>query len=372
MNLNMIRPKNETEDLLLSITKNCETLIEQTDTKAQETLEFKMTKPREIFHFKSPIQIQGDWMIGLTNLEVYNSIFNITNKNKKFEIYRDTSTKFGFIELKDELEEILNIPHITNEHLDDEVLGRRILDEYYKLSREKMNTDGYMVLLLGYARSLFRDFESYLRIVVGLDEEDIQLILKEYNSHFITYELTPGIYTIQDISDAIQTFSGHKETIQLEYDDISMKTKIILKFKNNEKGLFALGTLRFDERSFFHTLLGFEPYWDYKPTNSNRDGIPGVYTSNKILNLSSKNKIHLKCDCIDGSIQDGLRQPILFSFVLDKPSGYKVFCEPETIHYKRINKSVLNTITFYLEDDNNEEVDFNQETLTFTLQMVKI
>ena len=45
MNLNMIRPKNETEDLLLSITKNCETLIKQTHTKPEETLEFKMNKP---------------------------------------------------------------------------------------------------------------------------------------------------------------------------------------------------------------------------------------------------------------------------------------------------------------------------------------
>ena len=88
--------------------------------------------------------------------------------------------------------------------------------------------------------------------------------------------------------------------------------------------------------------------------------------------MSSTIKIHLKCDAIDGSIQDGVRQPILFSFVLDKPAGYKVFSEPETIHYKKRNKSVLNTITFYLEDDNNEEVDFNGETLTFTLQMIKI
>ena len=80
----------------------------------------------------------------------------------------------------------------------------------------------------------------------------------------------------------------------------------------------------------------------------------------------------MKCDLIDGSIQDGLRQPILFSFVLDKPSGCRVFCEPETIHYKKRNKSVLNMITFYLEDDNNEEVNFNGETLTFTLQMIKI
>ena len=70
MNLNMIRPKNETENLLLSITKNCETLIEQTHRKAEETLDFKMTKPKETFHFNPPIQIQGSWMIGLTDLEV--------------------------------------------------------------------------------------------------------------------------------------------------------------------------------------------------------------------------------------------------------------------------------------------------------------
>ena len=122
--------------------------------------------------------------------------------------------------------------------------------------------------------------------------------------------------------------------------------------------------IRFNEKSFFSTIPGFTPGWDYKRYNQ--------YLSQKSVNLSSTNKIHLKCDAIVGSIQDGVRQPILFSFVSDKPSGYKVFCQPETIHYKKINKSVLNTITFYLEDDNNEEVNFNEETLTFTLQMIKI
>ena len=71
-----------------------------------------------------------------------------------------------------------------------------------------------------------------MRIRVCLDEEDIQLILKEDNSHFITYELSPGIYTIKDISDAVYTFSGHTEIIESEYNDISMKTKIILKYKD--------------------------------------------------------------------------------------------------------------------------------------------
>ena len=37
MNLNMIRPKNQTEGLLLSVTENCGTSIEQTHTKPEET-----------------------------------------------------------------------------------------------------------------------------------------------------------------------------------------------------------------------------------------------------------------------------------------------------------------------------------------------
>ena len=264
MNLDMIQPKNETENLLLSITKNCETLIKQTHRKAEETLEFKMIKPRETFHFTPPIQVKEDWMLGLVDLEVYNSIFNITEENNKFELYRDTSDKFGFLELKDEIEEILDISHITNEHLDDEILGPQIIDEFIKLSTEKRNSDGYMILLYGYTRSRFRDFESYLRTVIGLDEKDIQLILKEYNSHFITYELTPGIYSIQDISDTIYNFSVNNESMKVEDDDISMKTKIILKYIGERK-MFVLGTLRFDERSFFqffrfYTILGLQTF----------------------------------------------------------------------------------------------------------------
>ena len=86
MNLNIIQVKNETEDLLLSITKNCEKLIEQIHRKPEETLEFKMNKPRETFDSIPSKPIEGSWLIGLTSLEVYNSIFNITKENNKFEL----------------------------------------------------------------------------------------------------------------------------------------------------------------------------------------------------------------------------------------------------------------------------------------------
>ena len=79
----------------------------------------------------------------------------------------------------------------------------------------------------------------------------------------------------------------------------------------------------------------------------------------------------MKCDVIDGSFENGIRKPIFYTFILDKPFGYKVFYEHETIHHQITNKSVWNTITFLLENDNHKEVNGNGETLTFTLQLMK-
>ena len=364
MNLNMIRPKNESEDLLLSITKNCETLIQQTHRKPEETLEFKMIKTRETFHFNPPIQVKEDWMLGLVDLEVYNSIFNITEENNKFELYNFPDEKAGGVtyeKVRDEIEKDLDIEDITAEDLQDDIIGPIIIEEYKEQVTKRMNDEQYMNILAIYTRSVFQDFESFLRTQIDLVEDDIKLVLDEYNSNFITYELEPGIYTYRDIAEAVfyilqSEYPQCDSEILIRLDDITRKTKLVVR-----SGIIAI---RFDEKSFFSTILGFTPGWDYKHYNQ--------YLSQKIVNLNSTNKIHLKCDAIDGSVVNGIRQPILYSFVLDKPAGYKVFSEPETIHYKKINKSVLNTITIYLEDDNNKEVDFNGETLTFTIQMIKI
>ena len=250
---------------------------------------------------------------------------------------------------------------ITDEDLQDDIIGPNIIEEYVEQVTKRMKDEQYMNILSIYTSSVFQDFESFLRTQIDLVEDDVKLVLDEYNSSFITYELEPGIYTFKDFSEALfnilqSDYPGPSNVIDTEYDNIIMKTKLVVRS--------GITVIRFDEKSVFCNILGFTPGWDYKHYNK--------YTSQKIVNLGSTNKIHLKCDCIDGSVVNGSRQSILYSFVLDKLPGYKVFCKPETIHYKKINKSVLNTITFYLEDDNNKEVDFNGETLTFTLQMIKI
>ena len=101
MSLNMIPPKNTTENLLLSIAKNCETFFRRIHTKPQETPEFEFTKPRETFLFNPPLSIEGSCMIGLTSLEVYISIFKILEQNNKFERFTDIYIEFSFMGLKD-------------------------------------------------------------------------------------------------------------------------------------------------------------------------------------------------------------------------------------------------------------------------------
>ena len=49
MNLYSHKPKNETDDFLILITKITNTPVAQTKTNKQETLEFKTTEPQILF-----------------------------------------------------------------------------------------------------------------------------------------------------------------------------------------------------------------------------------------------------------------------------------------------------------------------------------
>ena len=77
MNRDEITLKNQTKDFLLSLTKNCQKLDNQTQRKPRETLEFKFIRARENLLLKPSIVLGLDskLMIGLTNLEVKNFIF---------------------------------------------------------------------------------------------------------------------------------------------------------------------------------------------------------------------------------------------------------------------------------------------------------
>ena len=150
--------------------------------------------------------------------------------------------------------------------------------EEYKVTKN-LKDDKYMYILSGYSSSIFQDFERFRRTEDDLIEDDIKLVLDEYNSSFITYEISPGIYTFKDISEILLNFlqseyEGETKKIVIEFDDITRKTKLLLRL-----GIMAI---RFDEKSFSSTILGLTSGWDYKHYDK--------YISQKVVNLSNTKK----------------------------------------------------------------------------------
>ena len=52
-----------------------------------------------------------------------------------------------------------------------------------------------MKILSIYTSSVFKDFKSFLGTQIDLIGDDVNMVLDENNSSFITYELEPGIYS---------------------------------------------------------------------------------------------------------------------------------------------------------------------------------
>ena len=62
-------------------------------------------------------------MVGLPSLEVYNSVFSISENNKKVELYTDNFDEFSVAELIEEVEVILGVGDTKPAHLQDDILG---------------------------------------------------------------------------------------------------------------------------------------------------------------------------------------------------------------------------------------------------------
>ena len=353
-------------ELLLLIKKHTDTLIEQTITKPQETLEFKINKQMQTFSFNPPINLveEGKWLLAVSSFECTISVFNITNENNSFSIiipghYQNKSDEKTI----DDLNKLLELKSLEL-HVE-EVKKRgnkiKIADKEYKLS--DFDNQKYEILQ-DLKNAKHNDLEDLVyRMRLSYDEIMDILDLKYIPTKRTGYSLNPGIYEVIYLNNTLKYILPKNVKVNITIDDIRLKSNL----KINQ-------TLIFTERSFFYTILGFTQSRSYPLDDI--DGfyqlIAGSYKSDRPINITGIDKIHLKCDCIQGLIVNGIREPILYSFALSSPTGRKIYKEPRIKLFKKINKSVLSHITFYFEDDDHKPVDFHNETISFTCQLVKI
>ena len=341
-------------------------MIKNTLTKPKETLEFKMNKQRQTFSFNPPINLveEGKWLLAVSSLECTNSVFNITNENNSFSIiipghYQNKSDEKTIDDLNKKLEVKSLELHV------EEVRKRgnkiKIGDSEYKLS----DVDTQKIEILEELKKVkYNDLEDLVyRMRLSYDEIIDILDLKYIPTKRTAYCLNPGLYEVVDLNNTLIYILPDNVKVTITIDDIRLKSNL----KTNQ-------TLIFTEKSFFYTILGFTRSQSYPLDDL--EGfyqlIAGSYKSERPINISGIDKNHLKCDCIQGSIVNGLREPILYSFALSSPPGHKIYTEPRVKLFKNANKSVLSHITFYFEDDDHKPVDFNGETVSFTCQLIKI
>ena len=75
-------------ELLLLNKRHTDTLIQQTNTKPEETLEFKTNKQMQTFSFNPPINLfeESKWLLAVSSFECTSSVLKITNENNSFSI----------------------------------------------------------------------------------------------------------------------------------------------------------------------------------------------------------------------------------------------------------------------------------------------
>ena len=91
----------------------------------------------------------------------------------------------------------------------------------------------------------------------------------------------------------------------------------------------------------------------------------------KLLTIPGTDKVRFECDCLNGSFVKRVRECFLYSFGLNSLPSRKIYKKSRIITFKKINKSVLFHITFYLEDGDNKPVEFNGIPISFTRQLNK-
>ena len=216
-------------ELLLLTKKHTDTLIEQTRTKPQETLEFKMNKQRQTFSFNPPINLleEGKWLLAVCLFECTNSVFNITNENNSFSIiipgnYETESAQKTIVELNNLLE--LRSQNGIELHVEQVRKKGLILINDYSLSSLGMFKDEILEELKNVK---YNDLEDLVyRFKLTYDEIMDILDLKYIPTKRTGFSIEPKIYNVVDLNNTLKNILPDNVKINITIDEKKYKSNL--------------------------------------------------------------------------------------------------------------------------------------------------
>ena len=205
-------------ELLLLIKKHTDTLIQQTKTKPQETLEFKMNKQRQTFSFNLPIKLveEDKWLLAVSSFECTNSVLNITDDNNSFSIIIPAHWESELADkIIDELNRLLKLKtldlHVNEVRKRGNII--KIGGKEYKLS----DFDNQKYEILGELKNVkYKDLEDLVyRMQLTYDEIINILDLKHIPTKRMGYSIEPNIYIVVDLNKTLKNISPNNIKINV-------------------------------------------------------------------------------------------------------------------------------------------------------------
>ena len=113
----------------------------------------------------------------------------------------------------------------------------------------------------------------------------------------------------------LKSLHPNEVKVKITNDDVRLKSNLTTK-----------QTSKFSKKFSLYINLGFTQ--SHSGELGDIEGFvqltPGTYKSDKPVNITGIVKIDLKCDCLQRSIVNGTREPVLYTFALSSPPGHEL------------------------------------------------
>ena len=194
-----------------------------------------------------PLSLEhGEWMLGLTSLEVQNYVIIKTTENKKFEIHRSKEEKCFSEQARYSLTGLNNDDRKKNRKFQNKDVRRPIVIDKLKakgfinvnivrklihLTEGEINSvitsnnakfSVHILTLKGYEQSCFQDLESFFRRNKLEESNTMFFVQKKANSTFATNEIPPGVYEVSHFKSIL----NNSKTASVSFDIVTIEKKL--------------------------------------------------------------------------------------------------------------------------------------------------
>ena len=183
-------------------------------------------------------------------------------------------------------------------------------------------------------------------------------------STWITITLEEGAYELVHIQNEIKrqmVNNKHADSKGEPYINIGILFQTFKSFINIRASNPSY-KVDFTKPKTFRKLLGFKKILD-----------SGYHISDSNVQITSVSSILIHCDIISGSYHNGKESNVIFSipaFIV--PSGYKMNVIPPNMFYLQINRSVINSISFRITDEEENILNFKGEELSLAIHIRQV